>query len=103
MLRFIEGQVRHRRSRSLLLAMGILVAAVSFTLLASQATTSALEVRGTIAKNWRPAYDILVRPRGSYTKLERTEGLVRANYLSGIFGGITSRQWRVILSTPPVR
>src|SRR6266542_350432 len=102
MLRFIEGQVRHRRSRSLLLAVGILVAAVSFTLLASQSTTSALEVRGTIAKNWRPAYDILVRPRGSYTKLERTEGLVRANYLSGIFGGITSRQWRVILSTPGV-
>ena len=45
---------------------------------------------------FRPAYDILVRPQGSKTTLERNTGLVRPNYLSGIFGGITMRQYRMI-------
>jgi putative ABC transport system permease protein len=100
--RFIWSQLLHRRSRTATLALGILVAAVSFTLLTSAVTTSALEARGTVAGNWRTAYDILVRPKGSFTSLERTDGLVSENYLSGIFGGITMRQWNAILAIPGV-
>lgn len=100
--RFIWSQLLHRRSRTATLALGILVAAVSFTLLTSAVTTSALQARGTVAGNWRTAYDILVRPKGSFTPLERTDGLVSENYLSGIFGGITTRKWRAILAIPGV-
>jgi putative ABC transport system permease protein len=94
--RFLLGQLRHQRSRALTLGAGILVAAVSFVLLTSAVSTSSLQVQGTVASNWRTAYDILVRPPNSFTPLERQEGLVADNYLSGIFGGITLKQWREI-------
>ncbi len=53
-------------------------------------------------KNFRPAYDILVRPRNSFTPLEKKEKLVKANYLSGIFGGISMKQYRQIKNIPGV-
>lgn len=102
MSRFLWSQLRHRRSRTAALAAGILVAAVSFTLLTSAASTSQLRVTGIVARNFRSAYDILVRPSGSITPLERERGLVRGNYLSGSFGGITLRQWRQIEQLPGV-
>jgi putative ABC transport system permease protein len=84
------------------LALAVLVAAVSFVLLTGAAKTSSLEVQGTVKSNFRPAYDILVRPKGSFTELERSAGLVRSNYLSGIFGGISFRQYRQVLRTRDV-
>jgi putative ABC transport system permease protein len=102
MRRFLSNQLRHRPGRSLTLALGIVVAAVSFVLLTSSAATSALRVRGTLRSNFRGAYDILVRPKGSFTPLERTQGLVRDNYLSGIYGGITLKQYDKIRRLPGV-
>jgi putative ABC transport system permease protein len=100
--RFLLRQLRSRPSRTATLGAGILVAAASFVLLTSAVSTSALQVKGTVAKNWKTAYDILVRPNGSYTQLEREQGLVADNYLSGIFGGITMKQWRDVLQIPGV-
>ncbi len=102
MTRFVWSQLRHRPSRTVTLALGILVAAVSFTLLTAAVHTSELQVKGTVAKNWETAYDILVRPPGSFTALERSQGLIRNNYLSGIFGGITMAQWHRVLGIPGV-
>ncbi len=99
---FVWSQFRFRRGRIAVLAVAILVAAVSFVLLTSAAKTSALQIHGTVKTNFRPAYDILVRPRGSKTALERDAGLVRPNYLSGIFGGITLSQWQRIKQTSGV-
>lgn len=70
-----------------------MVAAVSFVLLMSAARSGELKVVGSVKTNFRAAYDILVRPKGSATPLERSRGLVRDNYLSGIFGGITLKQY----------
>lgn len=78
------------------LGIAILVASAGFSLLLSTVETTRLEVVGTVEKNFRPAYDILVRPKGSFTALERDEGLVRSNYLSGIFGGISYREYNRI-------
>ncbi|HZD80023.1 MAG TPA: FtsX-like permease family protein [Actinomycetota bacterium] len=102
MTRFLWSQLIHRRSRTLTLGVGILVAAVSFTLLTSAVATSQVRVIGTIEEHFRPAYDILVRPAGSFTELERREQLVQQNYLSGIFGGITFQQYREIRRIPGV-
>lgn len=99
---FLRSQLRHQRGRALAFALGVLVAAVSFVLLASAARTGELKVRGQVGSSFRSAYDILVRPRGSYTGLERREGLVRDNYLSGIFGGISFRQYHTIERIPGV-
>lgn len=99
----VAGQLRHRPSRAFALGGGILVASLGFVLLASSARSSQLEVHGVIARNFRSAYDILVRPRGSFTPLERQQGLVRDNYLSGIYGGITVKQYREVERLPGVK
>jgi putative ABC transport system permease protein len=99
---FVTSQLRFRRGRALALGGGILVAGVAFTILTASAHTAAFHSRGTITRNYRTAYDILVRPRGSTTPLERREGLVRDNYLSGIYSGISFAQWHRIEKIPGV-
>ncbi len=102
MRRFIWSTLVHRPGRTATLGVGILVAAVSFTLLTAAVRTTQLQVRGTVSQNFRPAYDILVRPPGTFTSLERRQDLVQQNYLSGIFGGITFRQYHQIRRIPGV-
>jgi ABC-type lipoprotein release transport system permease subunit len=96
MFAFVLGQLRQRPGRALALGLGVLVSSVTFILLTGSSRSGELKVEGTIQSNFRPAYDVLVRPRGSATALEQSRGLVRDNYLSGIFGGITLRQWHSI-------
>jgi putative ABC transport system permease protein len=97
MWRIIGRQVWSRRDRSIALGAGILVASVSFSLLTADVSTSELEVRSTVAHNFAQQYDILVRPRGTRTSLETSEGVVRPGAISGISGGITLAQWQQIL------
>lgn len=96
MLRVVFAQVLRRRGRTLAVVAAIVVAAVSFSLLTSAVATSRLQVEGTVKANFRSAYDILVRPKNSTTPLERSDGLVQENYLSGIYGGISMRQYHEI-------
>jgi hypothetical protein len=98
MWRMIGQQVRSRRDRSIALGAGILVASVSFSLLTAAASTSQLEVQGTVDAAARPAYDILVRPKGAADAIETQDNLVRDNYLAGAFGGISIAQWQKILN-----
>ncbi|MFJ3800256.1 FtsX-like permease family protein [Streptomyces sp. NPDC090088] len=92
----ILDQLRRRRGRASALAAGILVAATSFTLLTATVSTSQATTVGTVRKNARSAYDVLVRPPDSQTAVERQSGLVAPNFLSGTFGGITMDQYRRI-------
>ena len=96
MPRFVLGHLSRRRSRSIGLALALAVAAAASTLLLAETKTSAARVHGVVRGNWRSAYDVVVRPRSSYTPLERRDGLVRPNYLSGIYGGISFAEWRRI-------
>lgn len=101
--RFLLSQLAHRRWRTVSLGVGVLVAAASFTMLTSAARTSDLRVAGTVSENFRPAYDVLVRPGDSFTPIERSQGLIQENYLSGIFGGITLQQYKEIRGIPGVQ
>jgi hypothetical protein len=101
-IRFLTGTLRNRPWRAGTLAVGLLAAAVSFVLLTGSAATSAIHVRSTLKRNFRGAYDILVRPASSFTPIERERLLVRDNYLSGIYGGITFRQYHTIEHLPGV-
>ncbi len=103
MWRLVVAQVLRRRGRSLAVVAAIVTAAVSFSLLTSAVATSRLQVQGTVKANFRTAYDILVRPAGSATPLERQQRLVQANYLSGIYGGITLAQYHQIQHLPGVQ
>ncbi len=102
MIRLAVGQLRRRLGRTVALLFGIAVATTAFTVLTGAATTTQLQARGTVAANFRSNYDLLVRPRSSYTESERTQGLVRPNYQSGIFGGITTAQLAKIRAVPGV-
>ncbi len=92
MLRFVLAQFRGRPRRTLALLAGVLVATTGFTVLSAGAAVQRLRVEGTVADNYRAAYDILVRPKESRTALEEDRGLVAPNYLSGMYGGITLAQ-----------
>ena len=103
MLLNLMSQLRNRRGRATALGACILVASASFSLLTAAATTSAADARGTVTSNLRPAYDILVRPKGSQTAIERSRRLVRENYVSGIYGGITLAQYEKVEKIPGVQ
>lgn len=103
MWRMIFGQLRARRGRSLALLGGIAAATAAFAVFTGDARTQQLVVRGKVAHSFRGSYDILVRPRGTETPIERSERLVRDNYLSGIFGGITLAQYHEVEHTPGVQ
>ncbi|SCG56253.1 FtsX-like permease family protein [Micromonospora inositola] len=96
MFRFIWGQLRGRAGRSVALLAGVLVATTGFVVLTGATTTSRLEVTGTVERNTRAAYDILVRPQGTRAPLEAERKLVRPNYLSGLYGGITPAQYEQV-------
>lgn len=102
MLRYLWSTLRHSPLRPAVLAIGLLVAAVSFSLLTAAVQTSRADVQGTLNQNFRAAYDILVRPAGSQTDIERSSGLVRPNFQSGIYGGVTDAQWQQVLAVPGV-
>jgi putative ABC transport system permease protein len=99
---FLPAQLWHRPARAATVGTAVAVAAIAFVLLTGSTASSELRVHRTLTANYRGAYDILVRPRGSFTPLERQEGLVRDNYLSGIFGGITMKKYRTIEKIPGV-
>lgn len=98
----LRRQVRARPGRAVVLGAGILVAATSFSLLTAAADTSEARVRGVVQANFRTSYDLLVRPPGSQSQLERSRGLIRNNFETGIFGGITTGQWRQVQAIPGV-
>src|SRR3954451_5357546 len=103
MLRLIAAELRFRRGRALALLAGIAVATASFTVLTGASQPSKLEVRGQVARHFRTAYDVLVRPRGAPSALERRRGLVQQNFLAGTFGGITTDQLKTICHAPGVQ
>ncbi|MFC7532998.1 ABC transporter permease [Actinoplanes sp. GCM10030250] len=96
MLRMVTAQWRVRGRRSLALLAMIATAVTAFTLLTGAAVTTRLDAVGTVTANFRPAYDLLVRPRGSVLPLEQQRNLVQSGQLAGMRGGITTGQWRQI-------
>src|SRR5262252_4057970 len=103
MRRLAWSQLRFRATRTVALLAGMLLATTAFTVLTAASRTSQLRTVGTVSANFRPAYDILVRPRGSRTALEQQTGTVQPNFLSGIYGGITMAQYQEIQQVPGVQ
>ncbi|GIE99574.1 FtsX-like permease family protein [Paractinoplanes rishiriensis] len=98
----VAAQWRARGRRSLVMLSMIAVAVTGFTLLTGAAVTSRLDAVGTVQANFRPAYDILVRPKGAVLPLEQQRNLVQPGQLAGMRGGISLAQWRQIGDVPGV-
>ena len=101
--RFAWAHVRFGLARSLALLAGLLVAATAFTVLTGTTRTAQLQTVGTVSSHFVPSYDILVRPKGAVSKVETATGTVQPDFLSGISGGITLRQYRQIAQIPGVQ
>jgi putative ABC transport system permease protein len=100
--RLAWSQVRFRPARALALIVGVLVAATAFTVLTAASRTAQARTVGKVSANFAPAYDILVRPKGSRTAVESKTGTVQPDFLSGIYGGIEIAQWHQIKRIPGV-
>lgn len=96
MFRIVWRQISHRTGRSLALALAILVAGTGFTVLTASSKASRLETTGTVRAHSRTLYDILVRPPRTRSELERKDALVQPGFLTGVYGGITTAQWRKV-------
>jgi putative ABC transport system permease protein len=103
MRRLAWSQLRFRTTRAIALLIGLLLATTAFTVLTAASRTAQLRTVGTVTAHFAPAYDILVRPQRSRTKLETQTGTVQPNFLSGIYGGITMAQYHQIASIPGVQ
>jgi len=101
--RLAWSQLRFRAARTVALLAGMMLAATAFTVLTAASRTSQLRTAGTVAAHFRPAFDILVRPRGSRTALEAGSGTVQPNFLSSIYGGISMAQYHRIQQIPGVQ
>src|SRR5262249_43116985 len=101
--RLAWSQLRFRAPRTIALLAGTLVAATGFTVLAGACRAARVGTTGTVSAHFRPAYDILVRPKQSRTELESRTGTVQPNFLSGIYGGITMAQYRRVQHIPGVQ
>jgi putative ABC transport system permease protein len=101
--RLAWSQLRFRGARTIALLAGMLLAATAFTVLTAASRTSQLRTVGTVTAHFSPAYDILVRPKGSRSALETRTGTVQPNFLSGIYGGISLAQYHRIERIPGVQ
>lgn len=89
-----------RHPRLILLLFGILVVSAGGILVASASQTTLITAERAMRDYWRTSYDILVRPADTQSPIEEKYGLVEANHLSGLWGGITFEQYEAIKSIP---
>jgi cell division protein FtsX len=85
-----------------LLVIGVLIVSSAFGLLLAAVQATKVTIDEDLARYWRTTYDILVRPTGSRTTPEEEYGLVQANHLSNLLGGITLNQYEAIKAIPDV-
>lgn len=83
-------------------AVAVLLAVTSFVVLTGSVRSQRLVVTEQVASNYRSTYDILVRPARSATGIEQSQGVVRPNFLSGRYGGISLDQVHRIAAIPGV-
>ncbi|MBC8255578.1 MAG: hypothetical protein H8E35_16320, partial [Ardenticatenia bacterium] len=102
MFRLIWRTIIARRERTALLVLGVLIVSGAFGLLLATVETTKVTVNEDLAQYWRTSYDILVRPPGSRSPIEEKYGLVEANHLSHLEGGITLEQYEAIEAIPGV-
>lgn len=92
-------------NRKLISIISILAMVAVFTVVPLgiyYAKESKLAVEHTIEEHGRGLYDILVRPAGSRTHIEKELGVVEANYIGDSSGGISIKEWEEIKNHPDI-
>ncbi len=96
MWRLAFHELRGQWRLTVLVSFGLILASLAYVALLGTASGTTAVLTGDIGKAWNTPYDLLVRPAGDVTKLERTQGLVSPNFISSINGGITEAQLHAI-------
>lgn len=102
MIRLAWSGLRARRVPTAIVGLGLLTATLGFVVLAGTSRTTSAVLLGDIAAAWDTPYDLLIRPEGSVTGLEATEGLVRPNFITGTPGGISMAELDAVRGTAGV-
>ncbi|HTJ36819.1 MAG TPA: hypothetical protein VL738_26650, partial [Dactylosporangium sp.] len=94
---FIWAHLRFRAGRVAATLAAVAIAVGSFALLGSAARGAQLQAQGTVRANFRPVYDLLVRPVPE-------GGDPRVSFDAAMHGdgGITVAQWRKVQAVPGV-
>ncbi|WP_426353490.1 ABC transporter permease [Exiguobacterium sp. R-39] len=95
MLRFVLNHWRRQRFKFILTLVGALIISAGLSLMFNLTDSSQGTVEQTLQKKWSSAYDIVVRPKGSQMTTE-SNNLLEPNYLNGINGGISFKQYEAI-------
>ncbi|MCK2157241.1 ABC transporter permease [Exiguobacterium sp. 17-1] len=95
MLRFVLNHWRRQRFKFILTFVGALIISAGLSLMFNLTDSSQGTVEQTLQKKWSSAYDIVVRPKGSQMSTESSD-LLEPNYLNGINGGISFKQYETI-------
>lgn len=96
MFKYILKAILKRRSRNVLLLVGLLALSSGLSTYVSANQNAKVRVDTALDEHWRGAYDILVRPQDAVQPTEQKYGLVEANYLSVGKSGISVQQWKQI-------
>lgn len=76
--------------------MAGVIAVTSALLLTGAVRTQRLEITRSANATYDDSYDLLVRSAGSVSGLEAGTDLVRPNFLTSQYGGISLQQWRTV-------
>ena len=102
MITYVFKSLCRRLEHVVLVILGLLVVGIGLALFVSTSRTSTQLTAGELQRYWRTSYDLLVRPPRTATATEQEYGLVRANYLSGLYGGISIEQYETIRNLPDI-
>lgn len=95
MIRFIWQNWWRRKERFILLLIGALIISVGLTYLVGLSETNQATVVDELQQRWSSSYDIVVRPEGTRSSTEN-KNLLDPNFLSGINGGISMKEYETI-------
>lgn len=95
MISFIWKSWKRQKERFILLMVGALLISTGLSFLMGLSETNKGTIVSTLQNKWSASYDIVVRPAGIKSNTEE-ESLLDPNYLSGISGGISLKDYETI-------
>ena len=95
MLKFIWNSWWRNKERFILLLVGVLIVSTGLSYLIGTTQANNGTVVDELQKRWGSSYDIVVRPPDSRSVTEDLK-LLEPNYMSGLDGGITMKQYETI-------
>ncbi|MBK5227786.1 MAG: FtsX-like permease family protein [Actinobacteria bacterium] len=96
--------MRHRFSVREAAIVGVVATiAAGVVLIGGLGGETLARVKRNVSTDWRPVYDLLVLPSGAHPSMDLggTE-VFESNFMAGLQGGITRKQWHEVLDVPGV-